>query len=128
MEGASTTSYLNHLAQLPHLLNGKHGHPANVHVHLGFPSSVVLGLSRNVAQQALCVVTHLALCHHLLNKTLLLGEVCLQHIQLLLQLVNREAVLQTIVEPVLEQNQKNVATFAGSLLLLVSTHVVSVTE
>merc|ERR1719385_539567 len=69
---------LNHLAQLPHLLYRKHGHPANVHVHLGFPSSVVLGL---------------ALCHHLLDKTLLLGEVCLQHVQLLLQLVNREAIL-----------------------------------
>ena len=39
-------------------------------------------------------MVHLALCHHLLNQRLLLSEVGLQHIQLLLQLVNGQTILK----------------------------------
>ena len=44
---SSTSTNLHHLAQLPHLLHGQHRHPANVHVHLRFPSAIVLGLRKN---------------------------------------------------------------------------------
>ena len=39
-------------------------------------------------------MVHLALCHHLLDQRLLLSEVGLQHIQLLLQLVNGQTILK----------------------------------
>ena len=47
-DSISSTTNLHHLAQLPHLLHGQHRHPANVHVHLRFPSAIVLGLRKNL--------------------------------------------------------------------------------